>query len=883
MGLSELIDKTALQQYHEVIKNKLSAINTTLSSHSSQIASKQADQIIFDSNFIEAVVKAHTNGVTEFQANNNNDIYTGLQRAATPIGSWSSFFDGFKNDRDIKILIANPNFGDKNNHQDAIKKVSSEYITVQSVSKNTTFTYTSNDKIIDTGYLCFMWIGLPYQDGPVLYQLKIGKKCYIELSIIPIGTQKTIYIKSDVLDNIVAGMTTVRPIDMTSSIYDSLNSSLLDAGLNIQWSEFWDFITNTKNNLSLFPDNTFFKFALLKPYTVFKTKLGGKTNPMIALPEIIHVTNIITSFDSSYYSDRVSLVLQGTFSSAISTGERNIIFSLLLGRSSSENTANLSKKVALYCNDTVYDIENIKDTYLPLSGGTLSGLLRANGCVSVDSDGSNNTYITSSNIQLKQSSSVYAQIDNTGVAKCINGSSSTPIKTITAATTDNSTNAATTAFVQNLINSKDIQANAINKTYAELVNLKGSYVPGTFYRITNYQASSKTSLTSVNTSAAFDIIVLAISTDQLSETAYAVKRSNTTYYNNCNLSAWELKYSLANDENRFAWATSSGRGVIYYMKDEYGNEAPYDFKGILFLRYKAKISSSANYNDSGFFTSYTSYNTGSSQALVSYPILWSSSSLDSGYLSYNSVSPLTSAYCYTFSYLKQDNPSLVNFPPSVYDASILKYQTSRGYRYGNNKIEPFYESGKLTLNNIVIFNEINNTTNDGYSYSNTFAPNCFKITLCAGCYQNHFGDGCYNIIFGNSCQFNMIGCLSRDVIFSNDNTDIVLGSNNHDIYLGKNGHHSEIKQNCGWIRIGKDFQFSTVYAGCAYITIGSGTTYANQFVASEIGAYCAYLNVYIKGSTTSSVVGCRLRPNVRGTSSTSRKNVQFTNNSDTYS
>jgi hypothetical protein len=52
-----------------------------------------------------------------------------------------------------------------------------------------------------------------------------------------------------------------------------------------------------------------------------------------------------------------------------------------------------------------------------------------------------------------------------------------------------------------------------------------------------------------------------------------------------NIPAWELKYCFDNDINRFAWADpSEGKGVIYYMKDEHGNECPYDFKNIQFLR-----------------------------------------------------------------------------------------------------------------------------------------------------------------------------------------------------------------------------------------------------------------------------------------------------------
>ena len=134
------------------------------------------------------------------------------------------------------------------------------------------------------------------------------------------------------------------------------------------------------------------------------------------------------------------------------------------------------------------------------------------------------------------------------------------------------------------------------------------------------------------------------------------------YFDSCNLAAWELKYCLDNDMDRFAWANedaytksicvdytpsetftrynqgdgrgveglycwksktgcciwtkelfvkegesvefgyddtqpgcnalvtkfeafNSGKGVIYYMKDEWGNECPYDFKNIMFQRY----------------------------------------------------------------------------------------------------------------------------------------------------------------------------------------------------------------------------------------------------------------------------------------------------------
>ena len=61
------------------------------------------------------------------------------------------------------------------------------------------------------------------------------------------------------------------------------------------------------------------------------------------------------------------------------------------------------------------------------------------------------------------------------------------------------------------------------------------------------------------------------------------------------LYTWELKYTLDNDFNKFDWADSNGKGVIYYMKDEYGNEAPYDFKNVKFKRYRQNYDTLTTY------------------------------------------------------------------------------------------------------------------------------------------------------------------------------------------------------------------------------------------------------------------------------------------------
>ena len=132
-------------------------------------------------------------------------------------------------------------------------------------------------------------------------------------------------------------------------------------------------------------------------------------------------------------------------------------------------------------------------------------------------------------------------------------------------------------------------------TYENLVKLvKQSKLRwGMLYRLTNYQATVNSELVNAstrlqvvdsgqNTNHGFDIILRATSNNTLNENCRFMKSVNSYYFEDCALESWEGKYSLKNDHTRFEWADENGFGVIYYMKDNFGNEAYYDFKNIVF-------------------------------------------------------------------------------------------------------------------------------------------------------------------------------------------------------------------------------------------------------------------------------------------------------------
>ena len=114
----------------------------------------------------------------------------------------------------------------------------------------------------------------------------------------------------------------------------------------------------------------------------------------------------------------------------------------------------------------------------------------------------------------------------------------------------NETNSTKKSFIKNKPN---ISFSITNITWSELrtIRNRNDLIPGMQYRITDYV----TTTVQENTQSAghqFDVIVVADSTNKLNENARAVLHKGDTYFANCKLESWKLKYCLDNDTNRFA-------------------------------------------------------------------------------------------------------------------------------------------------------------------------------------------------------------------------------------------------------------------------------------------------------------------------------------------
>lgn len=133
------------------------------------------------------------------------------------------------------------------------------------------------------------------------------------------------------------------------------------------------------------------------------------------------------------------------------------------------------------------------------------------------------------------------------------------------------------------VNTPTSQKYIERKTYQELKSMldSKSLNPGQIYCITDYKCIINLPNTQSKGLNDVNIYVKALTNSSFSENATLTFEGHE----------YDIKYSFTNDTNRFNWATAGGRGVIYYMKDSYGNSSPYDFLNITFNLYQFNNSS----------------------------------------------------------------------------------------------------------------------------------------------------------------------------------------------------------------------------------------------------------------------------------------------------
>lgn len=352
-----------------------------------------------------------------------------------------------------------------------------------------------------------------------------------------------------------------------------------------------------------------------------------------------------------------------------------------------------------------------------------------------------------------------------------------------------------------VITSCDLPKDMIEITWKTLQNMRriSKLIPGQMYRITDYITTVANDPEAQSAGHPFDIVVMALSANSLSEHALAMPsvRDTDGYFANAKLEAWKVWYCIDNDTTRFQWAdTANGKGVIYRLVDEWQNDCPYDFKNIQFKRYKI-INGSQQYLSS-LFGSYLGLKDGMNRLV----------SDNNDY-----------TWAYTFSLIKGEECT---------DASVC--DITGNCQCENNRIRGYITTDILddavfqilSLNNIVCITDIADmpSTRTNTIRYNSFGLNCYSITLFGLPCNNTFGYYCTcNIVGGSNNTFGYKYSGNSFGIMCNCNT---FGDECMDNIIGDAASYNTFGNGCSENVLGKDSLRNTLSGRCVHNELTSG-------------------------------------------------------------
>lgn len=324
-------------------------------------------------------------------------------------------------------------------------------------------------------------------------------------------------------------------------------------------------------------------------------------------------------------------------------------------------------------------------------------------------------------------------------------------------------NGSSLAWMQTAGGSGGIAEMMIEVSYGDLVTLRngGGLIPGCKYRINDYVATT----TQEGTESAdhpFDLILTAYSPTILSERAVAIQHADDTYFS-ASISDWRVWYSLDNNADIFKWAdTANGKGVIFRLIDEYGNDFPFDFKGIIFGGIY-----SCNQNANPIYDGTTDFSKGG--GIRNVRVIGSRTS--GRYLRFNSFA------------MNCNNITLGE------DASDNSFKFASDIVFGrsceNNEIG--YYCSNITLGDRCSDNSIDRI--DVGISDIDLGRGCERnsihgshIRFDDGCIDNYIGSGSMNIVFGQNCEYIHLGESSYNITLGESCGYIVFGDSEDALY-----------------------------------------------------------------------------------------------------
>ena len=211
--------------------------------------------------------------------------------------------------------------------------------------------------------------------------------------------------------------------------------------------------------------------------------------------------------------------------------------------------------------------------------------------------------------------------------------------------------------------------------------------------------------------------------------------------------------------------TESGKGTITWMKDEHGNECPYDFKNVQFKRYMTTDSVSGREGLDGKY-------------MVADP-----DNCPNG-LSVEDTEDFI--WAYTFS---SDNSG--------------GEQTDSTLTANHQVHDNVMKANGSELNNITFFgNGCNNMSFGNYNYSMSFGNECNNMSFGNSNSDMSFGNRNYNMSFGNGCNSMSFGNGNYNMSFGNYNYSMSFGNDNYRMSFGNGCNSMSFGNECNNMSFG---------------------------------------------------------------------------------
>jgi hypothetical protein len=374
----------------------------------------------------------------------------------------------------------------------------------------------------------------------------------------------------------------------------------------------------------------------------------------------------------------------------------------------------------------------------------------------------------------------------------------------------------------------------VSVLYDDLVTMRNAsnLKQGVQYRITDYTCTTVQADTRSEGND-FDIIVVADSNNKLNETARAIRRAGDTYFPSDTLfEAWELKYCIDNDTDRFAWADSvNGKGVIYYLKDEWNNEAAYDFKSITFC----------NLNTAGVDT-YNDLPNDGSQYYYTFNLI--NTARDNG----------DYATCMSLDATIYNNVNVSNAPGQISGVHFCNFGTYKDENKRKlNKVLLFvimsYGGGNYSVGigdgcyNFLIGSRSKSIKGGNYCTSMTFGDRCSSMTFGDGCNSLTFGDRCISMTFGDECSSLTFGNYCYSQTFGVGCNSMTFGDYCDSMTFGYGCRSMTFGDYCSSMTLGDECSSMTLGDECRSMTFGnycSSMTFGGACEIMNFGDACYY-------------------------------------------